>query len=328
MSRGRVRRAAAVVVLAPSLAACAAATEPAATPATRPPIPISRSPGFPAGPDRPSGGVTAAPAPPSPTLPDSVTRSGPYHPDGVAIGTDEPDYYRDGCRIRSTDDIVPPAGSCRYGDPAGAPVAILGDSKMGQWMPALQRIAVIEKWNLVFYSRSSCPFATVDVSAACARFVDEVRQRLLDRERPRLIFVSHIAHSEPVVTSETAALTSLHAATGAIVVVVEDTPQPGRESVPACLAAARDYWLDCALRKNDGSGTPGLRRVAAAVPDARLITLNDVICPTSERCPPVLDRIALYRGGSHLTRTFVEALTPTLHQRLIEAGVASGPVVD
>lgn len=272
--------------------------------------------------------ATASPGDPNAELPPQVTRTGPFRPSGADSFDDEPDYYGDGCRFLSTEDTPPPAGRCRYGDPLGAPVAIVGDSKIGQWMPALQRIAVAEKWQLIFYSRSSCPFATEGVSATCASFVEQVAARLREQEPPRLVFVSHIARSDPVVASETAQLTRLHDLTGARAVVVEDTPQPGRESVPACLATARDYWIDCALRKNDGSGTPGLRRVADAVPDARLITLNDVICPTEKQCPPVLDGIALYRAGSHLTKTFVEATAPTLHRRLIDAGVASGPAID
>ncbi|MEI2774944.1 MAG: SGNH hydrolase domain-containing protein [Tetrasphaera sp.] len=291
------------------------------------PEPGPPDPGFSAASSTSADRATASPGNPDADLPESVTRTGPYHPVGPATFTDDPDYYDDGCRFLAVATTPPAPGTCHYGVSGGTLVAIVGDSKIGQWMPALQRIAAVENWELLFYSRSSCAFATEGVTDSCASFAGKVFARLRDQDRPRLVFVSHIARSDPVVASETDQLTQLHKSAGTRAVVVEDTIQPGRESVPACLAAASDYWLDCAVRKNDGSGTPGLRQVAAAVPDARLISMNDIICPTATQCPAVLNRIALYRAGSHLTRTFVDAVAPILHQRLIDAEVASGPVL-
>jgi hypothetical protein len=202
-----------------------------------------------------------------------------------------------------------------------------GDSKIGQWMPALQRIAEVERWRVLFYSRSSCPFATEADQTNCSRFVERVFTQLRDEEKPKLIFSSHISRTDPVIRSESALLTQLHTAIGTRAVLLADTPQRGKSSIFDCLRAATDYVADCSFRKNDGSGTPALRAIAQQVPDAVFVTMNDVVCPTTATCPPVLDHILLYRAGSHLTKTFINALTPTLHRRLIEAGVAKGPVI-
>lgn len=267
----------------------------------------------------------------SPTVtvaaPSVPTRSGEYRPSGGAALADEPDYYRDGCRFTADVDTPPPAGRCVYGDPSGLPVAIVGDSKIGQWMPALQRIAEVEHWRLLFYSRSSCPFATEADQANCSRFVERVFTQLRDEEKPKLIFSSHISRTDPVIRSESALLTQLHTAIGTRAVLLADTPQRGTSSMFDCLRAATDYVADCSFRKNDGSGTPALRAIAQQVPDAVFVTMNDVVCPTTATCPPVLDHILLYRAGSHLTKTFINALAPTLHLRLIEAGVAKRPVI-
>lgn len=261
------------------------------------------------------------------TAPSVPTRSGEYHPSGGAAFADEPDYYRDGCRFAADVDTPPQIGTCVYGDPHGIPVAIVGDSKIGQWMPALQRIAEVEHWRLLFYSRSSCPFATEADQANCSRFVAQVFTRLRDEEKPKLIFSSHISRTDPVIRSESALLTQLHTAIGTRAVLLADTPQRGKSSMTDCLRSATDYVADCSFRKNDGSGTPALRAIAKQVPDAVFVTMNDIVCPTTATCPPVLDHILLYRAGSHLTKTFINALAPTLHLRLIEAGVAQGPVI-
>lgn len=261
------------------------------------------------------------------SAPSVPTRSGEYHPSGGAAFADEPDYYADGCRFSVEVDTPPPIGRCVYGDPQGVPVAIVGDSKIGQWMPAIQRIAEVEHWRLLFYSRSSCPFATEADQETCSRFVAQTLPRLRADEKPRLIFSSHISRTEAVIRSESALLTELRTAIGTRAVLLADTPQRGRSSLPDCLRAATDYVTDCSFRKNDGSGTPALRAIAQQVPNAVFVSMNDVVCPTADRCPPVLDGILLYRAGSHLTKTFINALAPTLHWRLIQAGVARGPVV-
>lgn len=258
---------------------------------------------------------------------DLVTRTGPFAPTLDEVYEDIPDYYTDGCQLTTEDDAPLPAGDCEYGPADGTPVAVLGDSKVGQWMPALQRIAEVENWRLLFYSRSSCPFATDAVDPECASFVEQVASRLGGEQQVPLAILSHVAPADAVAASEAALLTQLHEAAGTRTVAIADTPQPGIE-IPECLAAADDYWLDCGFPRHDGSGTPVLRAVVEAVPEAKLLSMNDVICSTGERCAPVMDSVLLYRRGSHLTKTFVDAITPVLHQRLIDAGVANGPVIE
>ncbi|CCI53996.1 MAG: hypothetical protein LKG20_04855 [Tetrasphaera jenkinsii] len=255
-----------------------------------------------------------------------MTRRGAYAPAGAEAFADTPVYYRDGCRFTEDSAQVPAPGTCHYGTPGGRRVALVGDSKIGQWLPALQLIAQAERWELLFYSRSGCPYAIEGVSTDCRAFVSTVHERLAATEKPDLVMVSQIGHSTTIAASEAALLAEL-AAAGARVVALADTPQPGRVSLPECLLAATDYWRDCRFRKNDGSGTRTLRDVVAAVPGAVFVTLNDLLCAPADGCPPVLDGIALYRTGSHLTASAVLAFTPALHKRLIEAGVARGPVV-
>src|SRR5690606_20149946 len=73
------------------------------------------------------------------------------------IDADVPRYYADGCHAIPRETV--PAVPCSYGDPQGAlHVALLGDSKIGQWFAPLEAIALREGWRLTVHTKSSCPY--------------------------------------------------------------------------------------------------------------------------------------------------------------------------
>lgn len=54
--------------------------------------------------------------------------------------------------------------SCSYGpEDADITIAVVGDSKMDQYPPALQQIADQRQWRLVTYLKSACPLVRVPV---------------------------------------------------------------------------------------------------------------------------------------------------------------------
>ena len=89
---------------------------------------------------------------------------------------------RHGCQQTSTD--AAPL-SCTYGAPGGSrTIALVGDSKALQWLPALDTWASQHGVVLVTFVKSSCPFADtlVDVSGepypSCRDWNAAVLQRL------------------------------------------------------------------------------------------------------------------------------------------------------
>ena len=114
------------------------------------------------------------------------------------------------------------------------------------------------------------------------------------------------------------------------VAVVGDTPQTG-SNVYECVAEHPDRLDLCAYDR--------AKAVAAALPtqvtavralggtvldaagsavsrgadrDLTLVDLDDAVCPDATRCPPVVGNVLIYRSGSHLTKTYVDTLTPRL----------------
>ncbi|MBA4085469.1 MAG: acyltransferase [Kytococcus sp.] len=69
-----------------------------------------------------------------------VTNSGAVTPDPAVAPEDVPSYYDDDCQVQPGDSAVDT--SCVYGAEDGdKTIAMLGDSKMGQWFPAVESIA-------------------------------------------------------------------------------------------------------------------------------------------------------------------------------------------
>ena len=55
--------------------------------------------------------------------------------------------------------------------------------------------------------------------------------------------------------------------------------------------------------------------------DLILVDMMDAICPPQlDACPPVVGNVLVYRQGSHITVTYIDALTKRFARALNEAG--------
>jgi len=272
---------------------------------------------------------------------DPVARvSGGITPDPLKATEDVPDLYAQGCQqsVDSSDPV-----SCTYG-PADArtTIAVVGDSKAAQWVPAFQILAEQHDWRIETYTKSACPFATIetsldgDVYTTCREWTDNVLERLTGPERPDVV-VTAGQRSEGVVGGEDGDLDLSRDAmqsalvdtwgqladAGVKVVSLADTPQTFTE-VYACVSEHPDDLTQCTYDRAQGIAASGAPLQAAAAKEAGVpfIDLVDYICPSAQ-CPPVIGNVLIYRQGSHLTKTYVESLAPRLDEALRRAGVGA-----
>nr|WP_195908282.1 acyltransferase family protein [Tetrasphaera sp. HKS02] len=103
-------------------------------------------------------------------------------PDPQLAGKDRPAADVDRCQV---DRLAEEPVACRFGVPGAATtVALVGDSKAMQWLPALQALAPSRGWQVVTYGKSSCAFAAGHAQNAgkaypqCDVWNDRVVQRL------------------------------------------------------------------------------------------------------------------------------------------------------
>ncbi len=244
-------------------------------------------------------------------------------PDPLVAGEDRPAADVDHCQVP-----VPAATpvACSFGDPTAATtVALVGDSKAMQWLPALRAAAHSRSWHIVTYGKSSCAFADARAATAGAAYpeCDAWNAAVLDALRadpPDVVVTSGVAHEawdgahparEPLVAGYASRWRSL-AADGIPVLVVGDSPV-SPDDLDVC-AARHPHALDvCTFPEAAavaGSGLPVQREALAdAGPGVTLLDLTPWICPGG-RCPVVVGHVAVHRPGDHVTATYARTLGP------------------
>ncbi|MFK5583163.1 acyltransferase family protein [Serinicoccus sp. LYQ131] len=268
----------------------------------------------------------------------TFTRTGTVYPTPGAAVLDVPGAYDDGCQVVQEQTDLPDE-PCEYGPADGTDVALLGDSKMLQWLPALLPIAEQEGWRLTVWTKSSCGFTSTGQSPECVEYNDALREHLADPEHTPEIILTSLGKRGEGAGVELADNLDPAVASGAEVVLVADNPyrdsedETGDPSWYECVEDNPQDYAVCSFPEAPGYGTPLLERAHEELPGSHLVDLSRWICPpgtpvpgaedSEPRCPSVIDEVLIFRQGSHLTATYVRTLTPLLHEALIGTGLAT-----
>lgn len=299
--------------------------------------------------DRPASG----PVPPLSQLGAATARPGAdaspvdafawVRPDPLRAGEDRPAADVDHCQVdeRATEPVA-----CTFGDPtAETTIALVGDSKAMQWLPALEEAARTRTWRIVTFGKSSCPFAAVPTElsgaayTACDAWNAKVA-RTLTSDPPDVVITSGNARAawsggdrtlgrERLAHGYAARWRSL-AAAGVPVVVIGDSPR-SPDDLDVCAALHSRELSRCAFDRDaavGGSGLPVQREAAAKV--AQGVSLVDVtpwLCPGTT-CPVVIGNVTVHRPGDHVTATYAATLASVLGEAVDTAfgEVAPPPV--
>ena len=277
-------------------------------------------------------------------LPQAVTTGGSLRaipsnvePNLVEAAEDKPDPTTgDGvsCMVDLLDTQVSrdPKGSCVFGDANGDTTVVLtGDSHAYQWMPAIEPLAVKNKWRLVLLAKSGCALYDVKVVNTmlkrdyreCYEWRENAQVRIAE-EKPDLIITSAFtgsANRDSTFTDRW--LDGMRSTigrlkrTGAKVAVIADTPYPAK-AIPECLAQNVDSARSCAVQRKVALSDPGRRNAGAseaAAGGARLIDPIPWFC-SSASCPAVIANNIVYSDNSHVTATYARTLSPLLEKQL------------
>ncbi|MGB3762005.1 MAG: acyltransferase family protein [Ornithinimicrobium sp.] len=264
-----------------------------------------------------------------PDVSTALTDQGRVYPAPDLAPEDVPALYDDGCQSLVDDAEVL---TCDYGDTESERVvAVVGDSKVGQWLPALDVIGRQEGWLIRTYTKSACPLSDVNVTLegepydTCRQWNDRVMAELT-RDQPFLVVTSDRSSgasrkgsadgSDALVAGYVADWQRLEDA-GVGVIALADNPHPGTQ-VYRCVGEHPDDFTVCDFPVGEGRGTSSLREASDQIRSAELVDLTSWLCPTEE-CPAVIGNVLIYRQGSHITATYVETLAPVLRAALLPA---------
>ncbi|MDN5716308.1 MAG: acyltransferase, partial [Janibacter sp.] len=275
----------------------------------------------------PSQAVGAAVLEPDPATAEISTDPGPMTPDPLEATEDLPSAYAEDCQTGLNETGVK---RCEFGDPEGTTtIALVGDSKALQWLPALEELAPERDWKIVLYIRSACPFsATKGADEAvrsqnCLDWGKEVIKRLTTNDKPDVVLTSSVrgegedesGRSVKVLADGYAEYWQQLEDAGSDVVVVTDNPHP-RKQVYACVAENPDtYMTSCQGDFAEGGGTPALLAGADRMQDVDVIDVLPWVCP-GDTCWPVIGNVLVYRQGSHVTATYARSMSGVFDQAL------------
>lgn len=250
-------------------------------------------------------------------------------PDPLEATRDVPTLYSEGCQVPYSD---PEPKTCYFGTSDGSvTIALVGDSKIAQWQPALDVVAERNGWRIQTNVKSSCGFHSEMLVydgknyEACHEWNRATLQVLLET-RPDFVLVSHGRSRTGGQADDDRSLVpalvdwwrKLEQA-GINVIALADNPHPGQERMYECVEQNRDRLTACSFSFREGGGTPSLRSAATEM-GIPFIDLTDAICP-SHQCPAVIGDVLLYRQGSHLTASYIATMADRLERELKRAGV-------
>ncbi|HSF97541.1 MAG TPA: acyltransferase family protein [Ornithinibacter sp.] len=266
------------------------------------------------------GAATVLPGQPVPDVDDPAWVT----PDPLLSGEDRPGADVDRCQ-------VPHAAAepvrCTFGDAEGSTtIALVGDSKAMQWLPALEEAATSRGWRIVTWGKSACAFADAPAAEAATAYpeCDDWNERVLHALRadpPDVVLTSGVARSawagsatdRGLLVEGYAARWRSLADEGLPVVVVGDSPL-SPDDLDICAARHPRELSRCSFEAGPavaGSGLPVQADAVAVTAAARvgLLDLTPWICPGG-RCRVVIGNVAVHRAGDHVTATYAATLAP------------------
>ena len=256
-------------------------------------------------------------------------------PDPLKAVEDIPDAYARECQVdqASTEVTV-----CDYGDPEGKHlVVVAGDSKVVQWLPALDEVAKTHGWRVQTMTKSACSltaarsFQGQRPYTACDDWNENAVAMLTSSHRPDLVITSSGSSeagapgtdANKTRSGSVAGYTDLWTRLGeqgTSVVALSDTPRsPAERPVYECIAEeVEGYMTACAFPERPGAGSANLEKAASEVGTAAFLDLLPWQCPDGT-CPPVIGNVVVQRQGSHITATWARTMTPYLDEQLTRA---------
>ena len=224
---------------------------------------------------------------------------------------------------------------CFFGDTAASKTIVLtGDSHAAQWFPALDVVARHWHMRLISVTKASCQAADVledqpvlkHPYTECVEWRHQAWQYIQSLWPAVVVLASsgNGGHLHGTVPDQDQAwvdgwVRSVRQveASGAQVVVMEDTPWPTGDLVE-CVAANSSDVQACARSRGTAIPEPARRAkvgIAVASLGGLLLDPTPWFC-TAHTCPPIVGNVLVERDDNHITATYARTLAPVVAQRL------------
>ncbi|PPH34518.1 acyltransferase [Rathayibacter rathayi] len=243
--------------------------------------------------------------------------------DGSVLNTDECSTGNSGIELKE----------CRFGDPAGRRVLLIGNSHAASFFPALRGVAQERGWDLHSYYKTGCVFSTAErrddsesARRSCEVWNTKLQEVLAAADPYELVVTAYSAKKSVFVDTsgtpdEQAGIDGFHEswapliARGSTVVAIRDNPVLPSLSLLAC-AEQPGTAAECRIPLNEAFADRELMAAAAdGWPGAASVNLTRWFCD-DRGCPLVIGGVKVYRDLGHLTESYARTLAPYLGEAL------------
>ena len=207
----------------------------------------------------------------------------------------QPVIYQDGCQMDKA--ATKPDLKCVYGGSGKGKLVLFGDSHAAQWFPAINKWALINRYQLIVMTKSSCPALPLplkDNGAFKARACNTFRANAIaeiNRIKPDLVIISNFEHYEKIAAKSFAGKLRIDSK----ILLIRDTPWPNKD-IPTCLSTNRicDTQVPKKIQYSYSN-------IFDPVP---------ILCTL--KCPAKVDGLIAYRDQTHISVAMAEHLTDVL----------------
>ena len=195
-------------------------------------------------------------------------------------------------------------------------VVVMGSSHAHVLNTPLLEMAERNNWSVTSITKGYCPLGenTEDgLSDSCVEFNKETMAKVLAMQPDLVVTTStrtNVLWAEPEVLDDSwlDAMATLNSA-GINVVAVRDTPRIP-QNVPECLIENPGAYADCGAKRVDlFSDVARTDEIAWMLPRTKFLDFTDYLCDASD-CPAVIGNVIVYKDDNHLTRSYMNTLTP------------------
>ncbi|MDA2812684.1 acyltransferase family protein [Nocardiopsis sp. RSe5-2] len=233
--------------------------------------------------------------------------------------------HTNGCNAELTDrELV----VCGFGpESAGRTVAMVGDSHVGQWFPALLEVAERRGWRLEVMTKNGCAFSTEprpgggEAAGSCEEWKAQVDEELRSAP-PDAVFTNgtrSVVPGEPGAERVPEGYLARWEEMGDLgvgVIAVRDTPRLDFDA-PECVDT--EGRAACGVDQGEtlAPHSPLEELGGRLPPGVAAVDMTGHLCPEG-RCPSVMGNVLVMGDDDHMTATFSRSLAPALEAALPE----------
>ena len=240
----------------------------------------------------------------------------------LATAAEEWPQYAGGC----TADEKELTNVCTNGkENAAKTVVIIGNSHAHVWATPILTMADKYGWRVEAITKGYCPVTVgpaTGLSEGCLDFNKDTLKKVLEMKPDLVVTTSTRTDPDPNAAEFmdpgwVPPIKSINDA-GIPVVALRDTPRM-HEAVPACLERNPDNYAACGstTAENYQAASPDAA-VAGQLPATKFLDFSRFFCP-DKLCPAVIGNVMVYKDDNHVTRTYMESLTPYFETEFMAA---------